>query len=335
MIPSNTEKFLRGVKRRIALIRLLESVGFSCLLASGLGVVLITALWWRGESGFAAAWGMLGLGVLGGLIWGLRRLPTTFEAASEADRQLGLHDLLGTILLTRGTDEAWLRAVAATAEERCGRLRPGDVLVAKLGVRAWSGIGLSAALLMTLSLLSTRPADARAGEASSIDTGDGLAMADSSVAADALRLAPFQNSRPRGSGTDADSDRSFENDQPIDGATRATGNANRNGSNGAGNAGSGEGLAVTKGSFAGHIPTVGMGGDDGISAGLDGAGGGSGTARGVGKAPGGTSSTNLAAKRAPNWRADGQAQSSGAYPSANQNVPNWAADLVRAYFQRD
>jgi hypothetical protein len=335
MIPPNTEKFLRSVKRRIALIRLLESVGISCLVATGLGVILIMALWWRGESGFAAAWGMLGLGMLGGLIWGIRRLPTTFEAASEADRQLGLHDLLGTILLTRGTDEAWLHAVAATADDRCGRLQPRDVLVAKLGLRAWSGIGLSAALLLTLSLLSTRPADARAGEASSIDTGDGLAIADSSVAADALRLAPFQDSRPRGSGTDADSDRSFENDQPADGATEATGNANRNGSNGAGNAGSGEGLATTNGSFAGHVPIAAIGGDDSKSSGQDGAGGGSGTARGTGNVPSGTCSTNLAAKHAPDWRADGKAHASGTDSSANQNVPDWAADLVRAYFQRD
>src|SRR5580658_665577 len=254
-MPPKTEKFLRGVRRRVALVRLAESIGIGCIVAAGLGAILVAALWWRGQSGVEAAIGMLCLGILAGSIWGLMRFPTTFAAASEADRQLGLSDLLGTILLAGPSDDPWHRAIAAMAEERCSRLHPRDLIVAKLGFRAWSGVGLSAALLMTLSLLSAHPSDLRADATDAIDAPpDAVALADPQISSDALRLAPFQDSRPGGKGVDANSDRSFEEDQQADGAANAAGTENHAGMNGASDSGNGEGLSVTKGSFSSQDP---------------------------------------------------------------------------------
>jgi hypothetical protein len=276
---------------------------------------------------------MLCLGILAGSIWGLMRFPTTFAAASEADRQLGLSDLLGTILLAGPSDDPWHRAIAAMAEERCSRLHPRDLIVAKLGFRAWSGVGLSAALLMTLSLLSAHPSDLRADATDAIDAPpDAVALADPQISSDALRLAPFQDSRPGGKGVDANSDRSFEEDQQADGAANAAGTENHAGMNGASDSGNGEGLSVTKGSFSSQDPS--MKGSDVKSAGHEIAGGGSGEGDGSGKSNAGMTSAHSAAKQTPTWHAEGNSQASG-QASANQNVPDWAADLVRGYFQRD
>ncbi len=160
-MPPKTEKFLRGVRRRIALVRVIESIGVACLAASALGSVLVIASIWRGQSAFGIAAGFLALGFAAGLLWGFTRIPSTLAAAAEADRQLGLHDLLATLLLSRTNDLTWMHAVAAMAEDRCARFHPREVVVAKFGLRAWSGIGLSAALLLTLSLFSGHPTELR------------------------------------------------------------------------------------------------------------------------------------------------------------------------------
>jgi hypothetical protein len=190
---------------------------------------------------------------------------------------------------------------------------------------------LSAALLLTLSLLSAQPAELRAQESNPSDT---LAMADSSAVADPLHAAPYQESRAQASGgTDTKSDRSFENDQPMDGATTSTANSNRPGRSGSGQSGNGDGLSVTHSTFA-RDPEM-NGTDHQSGSGNQTAGGGN-SDPGAGNENGstGTSSSPVATKQAPNWSGGAGTPENGSAKN-NGHVPDWAGDLVRAYFQRD
>jgi len=117
-------------------------------------------MWYHGESASGAAALVLGLGALLGAAWGAFQRPTLLETAVEADRQLALHDLLGTaITLSRcaHADDATRAAIAAAADERCRRLAPSRMVLNQLGARAWAGIGLANALVLTLSLMSAAP----------------------------------------------------------------------------------------------------------------------------------------------------------------------------------
>ena len=60
--------------------------------------------------------------------------------------------------------DPWARAVVAVADQRCGSLSPDAIILRKLGARAWGGIGLAAAMVVTLGALSALPADSRARE---------------------------------------------------------------------------------------------------------------------------------------------------------------------------
>src|SRR5438067_3480147 len=97
-----------------------------------------------------------------GLAWGLVRRPGLIDAALLADSQLELSDLLATALATASSADPWSRAVVAMAEQRCRSLSPDAVVLRKLGGRARGGIGLAAALVLTLGVLSGVPADSRA-----------------------------------------------------------------------------------------------------------------------------------------------------------------------------
>ena len=162
---------LRRLHRRLVVVRLVEHAGLGLFGACALVALLIPVLLWRGQP----AWGLVawaaGGGVMVGIVWGLRRLPTRLDAAVEADRQLGLADLLGTALALcqalgkrPATWDPWAAAVLASAEAQSRSLRASAVAVSRLGVRAWGGIGLAAALVLALASLSTYPADVRAGE---------------------------------------------------------------------------------------------------------------------------------------------------------------------------
>jgi hypothetical protein len=47
--------------------------------------------------------------------------------------------------------------VIATADARCRTLAANDVILNRFGGRAWGGIGLAAALVLTLGLMSANP----------------------------------------------------------------------------------------------------------------------------------------------------------------------------------
>src|SRR2546423_699532 len=148
------ENFLRALHRRLVVVRALERTGLGALAGCVAAEGLIPLLLWRGESAVTPALFLLGLGAAVGLLWGVTHRPTALAAAMEADRQLGLSDLLGTAAACAGAvQDPWCRTVLAVADDRCRRHAPSQVLLNRFGGRALGGIGLAAALALNLSTL--------------------------------------------------------------------------------------------------------------------------------------------------------------------------------------
>jgi hypothetical protein len=136
------------------------------LLASAAAIPLIATLWWRGQSALPTVLVVLGLGALLGCCHGLVRRPTPLQTAMEADRQFGLHDLLGTALMLPAcpsVPDASREMIQAIADARCRGLSPSQLILQRFGARAWGGIGLAAAMVISLSLLSSAPDRSIAG----------------------------------------------------------------------------------------------------------------------------------------------------------------------------
>src|SRR5581483_8129178 len=166
------DRFLSAVRRRVMLIRAAERVGLCAAAACAAALALMPILLWRGEPAMPLALGALAAGALAGLVWTALHRPTLLEAAIEADHQLDLADLLGTALAVRRepnakfTSDEWTRMLLALAESKCAALSPSMLVLNRLGARAWGGIGLAAALVLTLGLMSSQPRDLRAAGAS-------------------------------------------------------------------------------------------------------------------------------------------------------------------------
>jgi hypothetical protein len=110
---------------------------------------------------------MLPVGVLLGVCWAWPRRPSRLVALIEVDQQLKLDDLLSSAMTAK--DDAFGQTVRAMAERACQKLSPSQVMLNRLGVRAWGGIGLAWATVIVLALLVGN-ADTRAGEDSSTAT---------------------------------------------------------------------------------------------------------------------------------------------------------------------
>jgi hypothetical protein len=164
---SHLGPFLRALHARLVLVRVLERTGVGVLVGAASGALLIPLLLWTDRAAFVPVLSVLALGCVGGLIWGITRRPSALHAAMEADRQLGLADLLSTALSVGGASatDPWSRTVVAIADDRCRRHTPSEVLLNRLGSRAWGGIGLATALALTLAALSSAPGELRAGAA--------------------------------------------------------------------------------------------------------------------------------------------------------------------------
>src|SRR5688572_2097200 len=166
---NHLERFLRRVHRRWVLLRAVESAGVGAAIGCAAALALVPVLLWRDRPAVSVALTLMAVAGAAGLLFGLTRRPTLHAAAVEADRQLDLHDLLASALASLDSNDGWGGAVVAHAEARCRTLSPDAILLNRLGVRAWSGIGLAAALVLTLSLLSAQPetlsASDRAGAA--------------------------------------------------------------------------------------------------------------------------------------------------------------------------
>jgi hypothetical protein len=147
-------RFLRAAHRRWIVWRVLERAAIGVLVACALTMILLPILAWRGERVMPMVLGSMLLGAVCGAIFGITSRPTVLDTAIESDRQLNLADLLATAISIRQRDE-WSDAVIAMADARCAHLAPRQILFNRLGVRAWGGIGLSAAIVLTLAILSS------------------------------------------------------------------------------------------------------------------------------------------------------------------------------------
>jgi hypothetical protein len=159
---SHLDAFTRGVHRRAVAWRVVERAGVGLAIGAIAAVVLLGAAMARDIDGRMLALGVVVAGVVTGLVDGIVRRPTSFDAVAEADRQLGLADLLTTAVTVRSSNDAWDRAVVAQAGARARSLHPRDVVLQKLGVRAWGGIGIATAIVGVMTALSTTPTDVRA-----------------------------------------------------------------------------------------------------------------------------------------------------------------------------
>jgi hypothetical protein len=332
-----SQRFVSAVRRRILLIRIGESIALFAAGASVLGLALLPIFWVRGESAMPVAVEILGGGIVLGFVHGIARRPSRLAAAREADSQLNLQDLLGTLLSTeQNGDEAWRRNFAAFAEERCRTLRPSSVVVQRIGLRGWAGVGILGALLMTSTLLTVRPASVTAGsppitnntaQEDSISTASGQ---DSGISA-----APPQ--RPPGpGGSDAISDREFDADQQ-DGLSLTPGDSGRSSSGIS--ASSGAGVSTTANSRAAvAAPSKSDATGANLQTGRTVEGNGQGDSRiKIAGENNSITAAPAAGKKVASWESSGgsaKLDPSGS-PDDFGRSPDGDADLLRDYFQRN
>ena len=222
--------FLRSVHRRLVVVRAAERTGLGVLAGCAAAGVLLPLLYWGGQGAVVPSLFLLGLGTIAGIAWGIASRPSVLVAAMEADRQLALADLLGTAAACDARpdagDDPWRSTVLAVADDRCRQLAPSQVLLNRFGARAWGGIGLAAALVLTLAGLSGNPADLRATPARGTNGATAplaLRTADPQRArtAPAADLRPMSRARPDGPSDGGSSERPMTSDRPSPADTTA------------------------------------------------------------------------------------------------------------------
>jgi hypothetical protein len=341
-----TGKFIFAVRRRILLIRIAESIAVATAIASAAGLALLPLAWWRGQSALPMALGLFLLGILCGLSWGISRRPTVLQAAVEADRQLDLDDLLGTIVQLAGSvaESKWRESLAAFAENQCRslKLKSSAVIVSRLGLRAWAGVGILGALLLTFAALTARPGDVTAASSSAL----AYVPADSSQPPDAAPTnvaevpAPTAARPPGPGGTDDDSNRGFPENRPDDSTGGSSARQNPQSHSSGISSSPGNGVAVT----AAPKPSAEWPQSHNVGGDISHTGRvapGAGRSDSGASAPGDTNATIAAsaaggAHPAP-WTTSGwPADAAAAQNSINTGrVPDADADLVRDYFRRE
>ncbi|HEV2295884.1 MAG TPA: hypothetical protein VGR35_18705 [Tepidisphaeraceae bacterium] len=204
---TNLDRFVGAVHRRWVMLRMVETTGLAVLGGCGMSLLVLPILLWRREPALPVVLTTTAVAAFAGFIAGVVRRPSLLSAATEADRQLQLADLLSTALLThaRSPADPWAMTVVATADERCRTLAPNTVLLNRLGARAWGGVGLAMALVLTLGLMSSNPqhsaALATAGADYSIAPDAGQFQTPLSAARD--RAEPAQRQRDPHNGSEA------------------------------------------------------------------------------------------------------------------------------------
>ena len=162
----NLSRFLNRVHRRLFVVRLVEHVGVGLVIGAGVSVVLLPVFMWRDKPAMPVLVALLAVGAVTGAAWLLIRRPRLIETAGEADRQLGLSDLLATAWMVvrreSSADDPFERAVVTVADARAAGLSASSVVLNRFGARAWTGIGLTTALAVTLALLTANPITLRA-----------------------------------------------------------------------------------------------------------------------------------------------------------------------------
>ena len=162
---SHFQRSLRDIHRRWMWIRAFERVAMCLLIACGVALVLSIILISRGESALSLTLVCLAGGLVLGAVVGWIVRPNLFDTAVEVDRQLHLADLLATALSIEkrqtvsadSFDQQWSATILAMAEVRCGSIEQESLVLRRLGAGTWGGVGLFAALVLTIGFLSANP----------------------------------------------------------------------------------------------------------------------------------------------------------------------------------
>src|ERR1700743_3656253 len=89
-------RFIDSVYRRLVVIRFAENLGVCLAAASAVCLFILPVLMFRDESSLPVVAVMTGIAFLAAIAVTIKRWPTKLQAASEADRQLKLADLLSS-----------------------------------------------------------------------------------------------------------------------------------------------------------------------------------------------------------------------------------------------
>jgi hypothetical protein len=340
-----TFQLLHAIRRRVIVVRLAESTGVALAVAAVLALVLLPILYWRGESGMSLVFGAFAVGALAGAGWAGMRWPKIEHVAAWTDRQLGLEDLLGTVVgisasqsnTEQGWTEPWTRTVIALAEDRCQRLTPGHLVVRRLDARVWGGIGLAVALALTVGMLTSQVSQTRAQSAEEAN-GSAALSADQSNEHSAGNASQVDRSAGK-SNQDEISNRNGNDlrEQTSDNDTGAKGKGA--GHSATGGNGTGSGASVTAVDQKSNDRLSGNGTRSDASTGVGAGWNGIANGNGGGAGDGGTGMEQMVqAKRgvAP-WKSGEWEQDRSAANAAidSGKVPDDAADLVRDYFRKD
>lgn len=180
--PFGYQKFLERVHRRQLLLRLVEGAGVGALCGCAAVLPLVLIALWRGMPAvqFAVAGPLIG--GMAGVFWGVLTRPNRLVAALEADRQLGWDDLLSSAVAIQApcSSDPWAEAVRAYADSKCAGISPSRVILHRLGVRAWGGIGLAAAFVLALGSIPTFVSPSRAGNREELSANPLAVLSDQS-----------------------------------------------------------------------------------------------------------------------------------------------------------
>src|SRR5687767_2517189 len=98
----NLVRFLNRLHRRLFFLRLAEHAGVGLVIGAGISVLLLPVFILRERPALPVLVVLLSVGAVTGAAWLLIRRPRLIETAGEADRQLGLADLLATAWMVAG-----------------------------------------------------------------------------------------------------------------------------------------------------------------------------------------------------------------------------------------
>jgi hypothetical protein len=164
-IPTSFFTFLRKAHHRRIFWRTLEFTGLGTLCGAALAAAALPVLWWCGVADVSAPAAVAtALGAVCGLLASLRQVPSLFDTALEADRQLDLADLLSSALLAgrRQSDASFALALVLAADAAVRGRKPSVLVLHRLGARGWSGIGLSVGIVLTAASMLSAPNPTRA-----------------------------------------------------------------------------------------------------------------------------------------------------------------------------
>jgi hypothetical protein len=343
---NDLDRFLRGVRRRLMLLRVVERMGVAAAMSCAVALPLILLFGWHGTGALEPALLCIALGTLAGIAWGASESPTLLEAAMEADRQLQWDELLGSAWLVRSKpQDPWRQMVLADANRRCHGLSPASMFLRRLTPRAWSAIALSLTLTIAISAWIGSPAASLArDQQSSVAIG----LIQNPAAGDRPLLAPvsLQGTRPSaappdGVDTASQSSTPAASDRGDDGAAISL-HDNFSEKETASSDGQGRSLGRTNPKTPGK-QTLRVGDASGTTPGIEGklAGGNAPSVADAtpgGKISGGTVTSTV--KRIAGNLPWTMQTWSGAADAAQRaiavgTVPPACRDLVRDYFQRD